>query len=192
MNAVIIKERQNLIKNWVDSLKNTLTNFCTNAKKAEKDGAKTGLSFGAGYIKQTLHNNNIVLPINSRLAMWLDQDWIKENPAYNNGVFFGKLSGLAQAITEYVAAGLTFTAGTVGSGAFNLFVEFASGGTATSAMPGVIAAEMALVTTATLAIGSHASMVMQNSLNGNNYSSGSGKKASGAKGKVDRKLRWIN
>ncbi|MGG5314612.1 RHS repeat-associated core domain-containing protein [Enterococcus sp. AZ072] len=164
------KEGQNLLKNWGDSLNNTLTNFCTKAKKAGKNIIETGASFGAGYIKQTLHNNNIVLPINSRLAMWLDQDWIKENPAYNNGIFFGKLAGLAQAMTEYVAAGLTFAAGTVGSGTFDLFVEVGSGGTATPAIPSMIAAEMALVTAATAAIGAHANMVMQNSLNGNNYS----------------------
>lgn len=62
-------------------------------------------------------------------------------------------------------------AGTVGSGIADLFVEVGSGGTATLAMPTIIAAEMTLITTVTAAIGAHASMVMKNSLNGNNYSS---------------------
>ncbi|WP_285703973.1 hypothetical protein, partial [Enterococcus faecalis] len=59
--------------------------------------AKSGVAFGAGVIKQSLSNNGIILPINSRLSRWLEQDWIKQNPAYNTGVFIGQLAGLAQA-----------------------------------------------------------------------------------------------
>ena len=149
------------------------TKFCKTAPKVAKNAGKTIVSFGAGFVKQTLSNDSIVLPINSRLAMWLDQDWIKKNPAYNKGVFLGKMTGLAQAISEYLAAGLTFTAGTAGSGFADLFLEVGSGGTATPAMAALIATEMALVTAATAAIGKHAGMVMQNSLKWNNYS-GSG------------------
>ncbi|EPI03159.1 hypothetical protein D920_00313, partial [Enterococcus faecalis 13-SD-W-01] len=73
-------------------------------------------AFGGGFIQQGLSNNGIVLPIDSRLAMWLDQDSIKKNSAYNNGVFIGQLTGLVQAISEYIGAGLIFTAGTFGGG----------------------------------------------------------------------------
>ena len=93
-----------------------------------KNKVQSGVAFGAGFVKQSLSNNGIVLPIDSRLAMWLDQDWIKKNPAYNKGVFVGQLAGLAQAASEYVAAGLTFTAGTLGSGVADLFATVGSGG----------------------------------------------------------------
>ena len=119
-------------------MKNTLTKFCQTAKKVGKqvvEKAKSGVAFGAGVIKQSLSNNGIILPINSRLSRWLEQDWIKQNPAYNTGVFIGQLAGLAQAATEYVGAGLTFVAGTAGSGILDAFVGVASGGTAAAAIP---------------------------------------------------------
>ncbi len=168
------KEGQNLLRNWGQSLKNTLTKFCQTAKKVGKqvvEKAKSGVAFGAGVIKQSLSNNGIILPINSRLSRWLEQDWIKQNPAYNTGVFIGQLAGLAQAATEYVGAGLTFAAGTAGSGVLDAFVGVASGGTAAAAIPAMAVAEMAAVTAATAAIGAHASKVLQNNFNSRNYSS---------------------
>ncbi|MET1923477.1 DUF6531 domain-containing protein [Enterococcus faecalis] len=173
------KEGQNLLRNWGKSLKNTLTKFCQTAKKVGKqvvEKAKSGVAFGAGVIKQSLSNNGIILPINSRLSRWLEQDWIKQNPAYNTGVFIGQLAGLAQAATEYVGAGLTFAAGTAGSGILDAFVGVASGGTAAAAIPAMAVAEMAAVTAATAAIGAHASKVLQNNFNSRNYSSSSSSK----------------
>ncbi|EHU9649354.1 hypothetical protein K7P65_002531 [Enterococcus faecalis] len=155
-------------------LKYTLTKFCQTAKKVGKqvvEKAKTGVAFGAGYIKQTLSNNGIILPINSRLSRWLEQDWIKQNLAYNKGVFMGQLAGLTQAISEYVGASLLFTAGVAGTGVLNLFVGVGSGGTAAAAVPAMAVAEMAAVTAATAAIGAHASKVLQNNFNSRNYSS---------------------
>ncbi len=108
------------------------------------------------------------------MSRWLEQDWIKQNPAYNTGVFIGQLAGLAQAATEYVGAGLTFVAGTAGSGILDAFVGVASGGTAAAAIPAMAVAEMAAVTAATAAIGAHASKVLQNNFNSRNYSSSSG------------------
>ncbi|WP_421503009.1 hypothetical protein [Enterococcus faecalis] len=143
------KEALNLLKNWGTAYKNTLTKFCQTAKKVGKqvvEKAKSGVAFGAGVIKQSLSNNGIILPINSRLSRWLEQDWIKQNPAYNTGVFIGQLAGLAQAATEYVGAGLTFVAGTAGSGILDAFVGGASGGTAAAAIPAMAVAEMAAVT----------------------------------------------
>ncbi|EGO8079569.1 hypothetical protein HRF80_09320 [Enterococcus faecalis] len=173
------KEALNLLRNWGQSLKNTLTKFCQTAKKVGKqvvEKAKTDVAFGAGYIKQTLSNNGIILPINSRLSRWLEQDWIKQNPAYNKGVFMGQLAGLTQAISEYVGAGLLFTAGVAGTGVLNLFVGVGSGGTAVAAVPAMAVAEMAAVTAATAAIGAHASKVLQNNFNSRNYSSSSSSK----------------
>ena len=155
-------------------MKNTLTKFCQTAKKVGKqvvEKAKSGVAFGAGAIKQSLSNNGIILPINSRLSRWLEQDWIKQNPAYNTGVFIGQLAGLAQAATEYVGAGLTFVAGTAGSGILDAFVGVASGGTAAAAIPAMAVAEMDAVTAATEAIGAHASKVLKNNFNSRNYSS---------------------
>ncbi|EOA3012161.1 toxin C-terminal domain-containing protein [Enterococcus faecalis] len=158
-------------------MKNTLTKFCQTAKKVGKqvvEKAKSGVAFGAGAIKQSLSNNGIILPINSRLSRWLEQDWINQNPAYNTGVFIGQLAGLAQAATEYVGAGLTFAAGTAGSGVLDAFVGVASGGTAAAAIPAMAVAEMDAVTAATEAIGAHASKVLKNNFNSRNYSSSSG------------------
>ncbi|EGO8155043.1 hypothetical protein D7L51_08115 [Enterococcus faecalis] len=80
------------------------------------------------------------------MSRWLEQDWIKQNPAYNTGVFIGQLAGLAQAATEYVGAGLTFVAGTAGSGILDAFVGVASGGTAAAAILAMAVVEMAAVT----------------------------------------------
>ncbi|MGG5314610.1 DUF6531 domain-containing protein [Enterococcus sp. AZ072] len=160
------KEGQNLLKNWGDSFKNTLTNFCTNAKKTGKDIVKTGVSFGVGFIKQVAENNGITISPTSRFAMWTDKDWIKENAGHNTGVFVGKLSGFFQAAVEYNAAAAMFAGGNGVSVSASPF----TGGASLSLSPVATAASAATVTHATMVLGQS----IQSMMNGSNYSSGSG------------------
>ncbi|EPI03570.1 hypothetical protein D920_00293, partial [Enterococcus faecalis 13-SD-W-01] len=56
-------------------------------------------------------------------------------------------------------------------GVVDLFLAVGSGGTAAPVVAALTGAEIAIVAAATIEIGKHASSVMQNSLQGNNYSS---------------------
>ena len=98
--------------------------------------------------------------------MWLDQDWIKKNLAYNKGVFLGNLSGFAQAAVEYTAAAATFTGGNAISFAASPF----TGGASLSLSPASTALAAVEVTHATGVLAA----TIQSMKSGSNYSSNSG------------------
>jgi len=180
------KEGANLLKNWGTALKNTLTKFCKTAKKVVKNKVQSGVAFGVGFITQVVENNGIKISPISRFAMWTDKDWIKKNPAYNKGVFLGKLSGFAQAAVEYTAAAATFTGGNAISFAASPF----TGGASLSLSPASTALAAVEVTHATGVL----AVTIQNMKSGSNYSS-SGKNSNGSKIKgndVDFKQKSVD
>ena len=158
------KEGQNLLRNWGQSLKNTLTKFCRTSVKVVKDTAKTSVAFGVGTVIQ-IGENNLIKPVLDKLfGEWQPKEWIEEDPGYARGRRLGNILGFFQAAAEYVAAGAIFT----GGNGLSIAGAPVSGGATLAGSAASTAAAAGVFTHATAVLGASVNSMMS----GDNYGSG--------------------